>query len=197
LLASDLKIIRPGEPPDMIPVPLRDSLERSLSLYQVFLSGIGNDLEPHEAIAVAQWRLAQIQNRIAWLLAKPPQSPAGDVDRAIRLAGDAVEQSPQSWAYWNTLGVARYRGGAWKSAIEALDRSRQIRREDDSYNTFFLAMAHWKLGHTDEAMKWYDQGVDWMKPYPTASELVAFRTEAAAVLGITNGSRPEAPGKAP
>src|SRR5262249_53932058 len=97
------------------------------------------------------------------------------------------------WAFWNTLGVARYRAGQLEQAIQALDRSRQLRREDDSYNTFFLAMAHRRLGHKAEAARWYSQGVDWMKRWPPEEvpELVAFRAEAAEVLGVREGPLPK------
>ena len=31
------------------------------------------------------------------------------------------------------------------------------------FDWFFLAMAHWQLGHKEEARRWYDQGVAWME----------------------------------
>jgi hypothetical protein len=61
-------------------------------------------------------------------------------------------------------------------------------------------MAHWQLGHKDEARKWYSQAVGWMekhkealtKDQPHAEELKRFRAEAAELLGIdakTDGKR--------
>jgi hypothetical protein len=54
-----------------------------------------------------------------------------------------------------------------------------------SYNAFFLAMAHWRLGEKAEARGWYDQGVQWMdKQQPQNEELRRFRAEAAQLLGL-------------
>ena len=59
--------------------------------------------------------------------------------------------------------MAHYRAGDWKAAIAALDKSMQLRKGGDSFDWFFLAMAHWQLGNKDEARKWYDQAVEWME----------------------------------
>jgi hypothetical protein len=48
----------------------------------------------------------------------------------------------------------------------------------------FLAMAHWQLGHKDEAHKWYDKAVDPMGKKRHDPELVVFRAEAAQLLGV-------------
>ena len=46
-------------------------------------------------------------------------------------------------------------------------------------------MAHWQLGHKDEARTWYDKAVEWMdKNQPKNEELLRFRDEAAKLLGI-------------
>ena len=56
----------------------------------------------------------------------------------------------------------------------------EIRNGGDSFDWFFLAMAHWQLDEKDEARKWYDQGVQWMeKNKPEDEELRRFREEAA------------------
>ena len=49
--------------------------------------------------------------------------------------------------YWNTLGVAHYRAGAWQTATTCLERSMTLRKGGDAYDWLFLAMAHWQLGH--------------------------------------------------
>ena len=50
-------------------------------------------------------------------------------------------------------------------------------------------MAHWQLGHKDEARQWYDKAVEWMKNNPADDELTRFRAEADELLGTVN--RPE------
>ena len=46
-------------------------------------------------------------------------------------------------------------------------------------------MAHWKLGDKTQARSWYDKAVPWMeKNQPKNEELIRFRDEAAALLGV-------------
>jgi len=46
-------------------------------------------------------------------------------------------------------------------------------------------MAHWRLGDKAQARSWYDKAVPWMeKNQPKNAELIRFRTEAAALLGV-------------
>lgn len=60
----------------------------------------------------------------------------------------------------------------------------------ESSNSLFLAMAHWQLGHADEARRWSDQAVAWMdKNAPQNSDLLQFRTESAALLVISSQPR--------
>jgi hypothetical protein len=55
----------------------------------------------------------------------------------------------------------------------------------DSYDWFFLAMARWQLGDKDEARDWYRKAVDGMTGKNAKdTELLRFRDEAAALLGI-------------
>jgi len=86
----------------------------------------------------------------------------------------------------NTLGVAHCRAGNWDKAIETLNRSSELRNGGDSFDWFFLAMAHWQLAHKDEARQWYGKAVDWMeKNKPDDEALCRFRAEAAELLGVT------------
>ena len=56
-------------------------------------------------------------------------------------------------------------------------------RDGDSFNWFFLAMAHWQVGEKDKARQWYAKAVAWMdKNKPTDAELTRFRAEAKALL---------------
>lgn len=99
----------------------------------------------------------------------------------------AVTLDPKSGQYLNTLGVAQYYAGTWEGAIASLEKAESFApRSSLAYNGFFLAMAHWQLGHQDEARKWYQQSVEWMvKKQPKNEELVRFRAEAEQLLGIT------------
>ena len=86
--------------------------------------------------------------------------------------------------------MAQYRAGEWQAAIEALEKSMELRKGGDAVDWFFLAMAHWQLGHKDEARKWYDKAVEWMdKNQPKNEELLRFRAEAAELLGISEPAK--------
>jgi tetratricopeptide (TPR) repeat protein len=124
-------------------------------------------------------------NHAAWALATRPDFKSLNPARAIAFAKKAVELAPKQGAYWNTLGVAHYRGGDWKAAVETLQKSMELRQGGDSFDWFFLAMAHWQLGEKDKAREWYDRAVQWMdKNQPSNEELHRFRTEAAELLGL-------------
>jgi serine/threonine protein kinase/Tfp pilus assembly protein PilF len=124
-------------------------------------------------------------NTLAWFLVNCPFPQVGDPAEAVAAAKKAVELQPQEGGIRNTLGVAYYRAGDWKAAIAALEKSMEISTgRGESFNTFFLAMAHWQLGDKEEARRWYDRAVAWMDTnQPQDDEMKRFRAEAAALLG--------------
>jgi tetratricopeptide (TPR) repeat protein len=124
------------------------------------------------------------QNNLAWRLATSPEGRYRDPSRAVMLAEKALARSPKNGTYQNTLGVARYRAGDWKRAVAELEQSRELLAKSlDSFNTFFLAMAHWQLGNKDEARQFHQQAVQWMETnQPKDEELRRFRAEAEELL---------------
>ena len=61
----------------------------------------------------------------------------------------------------------------------------QLRNGGDSYDWFFLAMAHWRLGEKEKGRQWFDGAVQWMdKNMPKGSELGRFRAEAAELMKV-------------
>jgi tetratricopeptide (TPR) repeat protein len=124
-------------------------------------------------------------NNLAWRLATCPDPKLRNGPWAVELARKAVELGPEQGAWWNTLGAAQYRAGNPKAAIDALTKAMELRQGGDSWDWFFLAMAHWRLGHKEEARKWYDQSVACMqKSFPHHEELRRFRAEAEELLEI-------------
>jgi eukaryotic-like serine/threonine-protein kinase len=124
-------------------------------------------------------------HRLAWLLATCPDAKVRDPGRAVELARKAVQLEPKQGFYWQTLGYAEYRAGNWKSAIAALEKVKALGSPGDSLEWYPLAMAHWRLGHKEEARTWYDQAVAWMeKNQPKNEELRRLQAEAAELLGI-------------
>ncbi len=118
-----------------------------------------------------------------------------DPAEAVRVAANAVELRPQDAKAWQILGWAHYRNGAWKDSLEALEKSMTLQENPkggSSRQWFGLALAHWKLGNRAEARQWYDRAVAWMeKNAPADKELRRFRTEAAELMKIKEGTKPK------
>ncbi len=56
---------------------------------------------------------------------------------------------------------------------------------------FFLAMAHEKKGHRDEARRWWNRATAWMdENQPNNEELKQFRSEASALLSTGERAMP-------
>src|SRR5262249_16995880 len=127
--------------------------------------------------------LAWVHNDLAWLWATRPDEQFRNVQGALESAGKAVTLEPPNGGHWNPLGVARYRAGQWQEASAALERSMELfHGRDESFNTFFLAMAHERLGDHDEAVTWYRRAAEWMDQHKAGdAELRRFRAEAAQV----------------
>jgi tetratricopeptide (TPR) repeat protein len=130
--------------------------------------------------------ISAAQNNLAWFLATSPRKEIREPKRAVELARKAVVLAPASASIWNTLGVALYRIGDLKGAIEALEKSERLAPDKHlADNGFFLAMAHWQLDQKSEARKWFDRAVKSMvKNQPENAELRRFRAEAEELLGI-------------
>jgi superkiller protein 3 len=141
---------------------------------------------------------------------RDPKQAAKLARQAIQLAQRAVEEQPINGGFWNWLGQAQYRAGNWSECLVALDRSMQLRNHTagylsigatdpkggDSFDYFFLAMAHARLGHMEDARDWYDKAIEWMNEYrPGDGELRYFRDEAAEVLGIHGRSAEDQTGQ--
>jgi tetratricopeptide (TPR) repeat protein len=125
-------------------------------------------------------------NTLGRLLATSSDPTVRNATRAVELAEKAVELAPKEGNYWNTLGIAHYRAGDGKAAVAALEKSMDLREGGDSFDWFFLAMAHWQLGDKDKAREQYDRAVAWMdKSDPKNESLILFRSEAAELLGVT------------
>ncbi|MFV1979956.1 MAG: tetratricopeptide repeat protein [Rhodothermia bacterium] len=123
---------------------------------------------------------------IVWTIVRSPGHNRELVEGALGLAEKAAEQAPERAWVWPALGVARYRAGKYEEAIEAMEESQRLPDTPrSSFNAFFLAMAHWQLGHQDEARQWYDKTVDSKeKNRPDDEQLLRFRAEAEELMGI-------------
>jgi serine/threonine protein kinase/tetratricopeptide (TPR) repeat protein len=131
----------------------------------------------------------EYHHQLAWLLATCPDRKLRDPGQALEHAKKAVELAPGEGMSWKTLGVAQFRNGAWKEAIAALRKSVQLHKEGDSFDLFFLAMAHWQLDDKDKARDWYDRAVARMEQHrPQDKELKRVCVEAATLLGLAKAA---------
>jgi serine/threonine protein kinase len=137
-----------------------------------------------------QWALildpqnAQANNDLAWALTSVTDDPWFDSKQALELARKAVTLDPLKGDYWNTLGVAAYRVGDWKTAAESLQKSIQI-SGGTPLDCFVLAMTRWHQGKRDEARQWFDRAITGIERTRSEDpEVRRFHAEAAAVLGL-------------
>ncbi len=132
-------------------------------------------------------RLALYENNLAWKLANGPDA-SRHLDRALALIEQAIRLTPGQPVSLNTLGVVQYRRGRYAEALATLQRSLAAGHgQSDGFDLFFLAMAHHRLGHRDQAKNCFDRAVRWVKDQknltaPYARELAAFQAEARIVL---------------
>jgi tetratricopeptide (TPR) repeat protein len=112
---------------------------------------------------------------------------AEEAGRAIAAAQEGTELSPgTNSGAWTHLGRAHYRAGNWKASLAALKNGPHGEEYNAAANRFFLAMAHWRLGEKEQAVKCYDDAVRWMDANkPNDSLLRHDRNEAKDLLNST------------
>jgi eukaryotic-like serine/threonine-protein kinase len=135
-------------------------------------------------LGLATATAAESQNEAAWWLATAEVPAHRDPVLALELAKKAVEVAPQVAAFWNTLGVARYRAGEWQQAISDLAKSAALSQGGDGFDFLFLAMAHWKLGDRETARQQLDRAIVLMDKQPPNEDLRRFKAEAEALMKL-------------
>jgi len=108
-----------------------------------------------------------------------------------------VELAPGQQVSLNTRGVVLYRAGQYAEAVTILDKSLKAGQgQFDGFDLFFLAMAHHRLGHREEARRCLDRAIEWMG-HPgrltgdQAKKLASFHAEAESVLAGPWGQLPD------
>jgi len=99
----------------------------------------------------------RVANKIAWACALGSNA-VSDYSRVVQLAEMAAASQPTNGRL-NTLGAILYRAGRFEDAVRQLRRSVEVYGADGTpYDALFLAMAHHRLGHADEARRWMRLG---------------------------------------
>ncbi len=127
--------------------------------------------------------VAESHNGYAWSLAVCPDPNLRDPCKAVPVAWEAVRLAPAG-NYWNTLGVAQYRAGELKEAINSLEKSMALNFGGEFADWIFLAMAHQRLDDPAQARHWYDKAVEALEKDLPTEERLRFRVEAIEVLGL-------------
>jgi WD40 repeat protein len=131
---------------------------------------------------------AWANNNLAWTYLTAPAA-LRDVEAALPLAERAVRLAPKNAIIRNTLGVAYYRDGRYREAVEVL-RPNVEKQEEWALgcDLYFLAMSYHRLGETARARDYYDLAVRWVAlqrgQKPEDPEFAAFRAEAEELLGL-------------
>jgi len=135
-------------------------------------------IEDYQSILRLEPDDAAVLNNLAWLLLEEAPEELRNRKEATRLAGRAVELSPDDPYALGTLGTARLRGGDAREAArylaEALARRRAAREE--ATDRYLLAIALAQLGRLEEATTSYERAV---RQDPASR----YRSEAEAELG--------------
>lgn len=99
---------------------------------------------------------------IVWSCVLVPDAVA-DYGAPVRMARSFLANRSEEGSFENSdglnaLGAALYRAGRFEEAIRHLNESLQARGDEGDPKAFaFLAMAHHRLGHHDEAKRWLDK----------------------------------------
>jgi WD40 repeat protein/tetratricopeptide (TPR) repeat protein len=101
-------------------------------------------------------------NTVAWACTYAPDT-VSDWGPVVDLVEKAVAASPKDWDYLTTQGAVLYRAGRLDAAVERLGVAVQLYADRGTvWDWLFLAMAHSRLGHADQARQWLDKAVQWM-----------------------------------
>ncbi len=105
----------------------------------------------YQRAVAARSESAGAWNNLAWAYLTAPE-PLRDPAQGLAMAEKAVRLDSGNAAYRNTLGVAYYRAGRYREAIDLL-RSNIEAEEDRSlvFDLCFLAMSYQQLGETPRA----------------------------------------------
>jgi WD40 repeat protein/Flp pilus assembly protein TadD len=97
-----------------------------------------------------------------WTCTLSPESGA-DPDRIVSLAEDSLAKLSRDHWHVNQLGAALYRAGRVEAAVTRLTEATELSchpyRTNMLSTWFYLAMAHHRLGHADEARRWLDRAL--------------------------------------
>jgi WD40 repeat protein/tetratricopeptide (TPR) repeat protein/tRNA A-37 threonylcarbamoyl transferase component Bud32 len=97
---------------------------------------------------------------LAWTCSLTPGATA-DPERVVSLARMA-SNGRQNYLCQRAEGAALYRAGKFQEAIERFASAMQLREKPAPSAWLFLALAHQRLKHAEEAKKWLGKAREWV-----------------------------------
>jgi tetratricopeptide (TPR) repeat protein len=112
--------------------------------------------------AVCSGMLQRFGERATWTCTLTLNSGA-DRDQIVKLAEKALAKSSRDHWHVTQLGAALYRARRFEEALKQLTEATELSchpyRTNMQHTWYFLAMAHQRLGHADEARRWLEKAV--------------------------------------
>jgi tetratricopeptide (TPR) repeat protein len=123
-------------------------------------------------------------NMTSWATVSKPGREQAEYELALAQAEVAYRLKPDP-EILNTVGVAQYRAGKFKQAIETLERSRKANPNgpDTPSDLAFLAMAQYRAGQVDDSRRQLNKLRDAVKAAAGDEEANAFLGEAEKLVG--------------
>ncbi len=137
-----------------------------------------------QAVCLCDFEPYELNNE-SWRAVRHPRRGLHGFELALRQAQAACEQKPNDGTYLNTLGIAQYRCGLYKEALETLTKSDQFNAKENGSipaDLAFLAMAHHHLGNKDEGKKLLERLREAMKKGEPSEDARAFLKEAEELI---------------
>src|SRR5262249_35001025 len=120
-------------------------------------------IEHYRPLVEAHPDSAEACNELAWIYLTAPAA-LRDVKAAVPLAEKALRLAAANTFYRNTLGVAYYRAGRYRDAVDTIQPN--LAKQDDkalAFDLYFLAMSHHRLGELEQArsyLAWANRWTD-------------------------------------
>jgi WD40 repeat protein/tetratricopeptide (TPR) repeat protein len=88
-------------------------------------------------------------------------APPSELTPLLELGRRAAARDPTNPYHWSALGLLLYRAGRFEEALQQLNAAllKSPNKQGRAQDWFFLAMCHHRLGHPQEARKWYTRAV--------------------------------------
>jgi hypothetical protein len=161
---EEVRFLETALPAALIAFPLTRTLFEQVGLRSIVTERLNADTsleEPVRAMALqfvekceesALW----LNNR-SWEVVREPGRNAADYRLALRQVEAAVRLEPENVGFLNTLGVAQYRHGDYRTALETLSRSNEGNKRWRYEDLAFLAMTHARLNQPEPARKFLEE----------------------------------------